>query len=69
MFRYKTILAVIAFATLICINPSFGADITKISGWHHSVTEVGTIQVRQVTKYLKDGKVKDKKLEVQNVTN
>jgi len=61
MFRYKTILAAITFTTLLFINPSFSADITKQQSWHHSVTEIGTIQVRQVTKYLKDGKVKDKK--------
>ena len=69
MNKYKTILAAITFATLLFINPSFGADITKVAGWHHSVTEVGTIQVRQATKYLKDGKHIDEKLEVQNVTN
>jgi len=61
MFRYKLILVTITFTTLLFVNPSFGADITKQQSWHHSVTEVGTIQVRQVTKYLKDGKVKDKK--------
>jgi len=61
MHKYKTILTAITFATLIYINPSFGVDITKVSGWHHSVTEIGTIQVRQVTKYLKDGKVNDEK--------
>ena len=49
MPKYKTILTSITFTILICINPSFGADITKQQSWHHSVTEVGTIQVRQVT--------------------
>jgi len=61
MKKLITIIAAIMFATLLFITPSFGVDITKVAGWHHSVTEVGTIQVRQVTKYYKDGKVKDKK--------
>ena len=29
--------------------------------WHHSVTELGNLQLRQVVEYVKDGKVKDKK--------
>ena len=28
---------------------------------HHSVTELGNLQLRQVVEYVKDGKVKDKK--------
>ena len=36
-------------------------ELTKSQSWHHSVTEVGTIQVRMVTEYVKDGKVIDKK--------
>jgi len=33
----------------------------KIKKLHHSVTELGTIQVRQITEYVKDGRVIDKK--------
>lgn len=33
----------------------------KRQKYHHSVTENGNIQVRIVTEYIKDGKVKDKK--------
>ena len=29
--------------------------------FHHSVTELGNLQLRQVVEYVKDGKVKDKK--------
>lgn len=33
----------------------------KQTSYHHSVTELGNIQVRQVTEYVKDGEVIDKK--------
>lgn len=36
-------------------------SLEKKSTFHHSVTELGNIQVREVTEYLKDGKVVDKK--------
>ncbi len=51
---------VVAITFLICTN-IFSADITKTTSFHHSVTENGNIQVRKVTKYIKDGKVKNKK--------
>lgn len=51
----------ITFTILTFINPGIGSEITKVASFHHSVTEVGTIQVRQVTKYLKDGKHIDEK--------
>ena len=35
--------------------------IEKQQRFHHSITELGNIQVRIVTEYLKDGKVIDKK--------
>jgi len=35
--------------------------IIKIEKYHHSVTENGNLQLRIVTEYVKDGKVKDKK--------
>ncbi len=35
--------------------------IEKQISYHHSVTELGNIQVREVTEYVKDGKVVDKK--------
>jgi len=33
----------------------------KQTKFHHSVTELGNLQLRQVVEYVKDGKVKDKK--------
>jgi len=33
----------------------------KQTKFHHSVSELGNIQVRMVTEYVKDGKVRDKK--------
>ena len=33
----------------------------KQQKYHHSVTELGNLQLRQVTEYVKDGKIKDKK--------
>ena len=33
----------------------------KRAKFHHSVTELGNLQLRQVVEYIKDGKIKDKK--------
>ena len=45
----------ITFSILIYTN-GFGADVVKTISYHHSVTENGTIQVRLITGYIKDGK-------------
>ena len=55
----KTVFAFIII--LFFCSFAYAGELTKIASFHHSVTEVGTIQVRQVTKYLKDMKPIDNK--------
>ena len=52
---------IIPMITLFFCSFAYAGELTKIASFHHSVTEVGTIQVRQVTKYLKDMKPIDNK--------
>lgn len=49
------LVVVITFLILIYTN-GFGADVVKTTSYHHSVTENGTIQVRLITGYVKEGK-------------
>jgi len=45
--------------TLLSVVYAYAGELTKQQSFHHSVTEVGTIQVRLLTKYFKDGKFID----------
>jgi hypothetical protein len=51
----KTILTILI--TLLFTISASGGEITKNQKLHHSVTENGTIQVRLITEYVKDGNV------------
>ena len=57
----KRIIALILILFIFCFQ-SFAGSITKKTSLHHSVTELGNIQVRQVIEYVEDdGKIKEKK--------
>ena len=55
MKKIFVFMAIILFTTFV-----YAGELVKVSGWHHSVTENGNIQVRIVTEYIKDGKIIDK---------
>jgi len=48
---------------LVLAFPVSSADqtVTDVISFHHSVTELGNLQLRQITEYLKDGVVIEKK--------
>ena len=56
-------LLIAIFMCLVLIFPVTSADqsVTTVISFHHSVTENGNIQVRQITEYVKDGEVINKK--------
>ena len=62
MFRKLLIVLFICLVLAFPVNSSSeDQTITIVSSFHHSVTENGNIQVRQITEYIKDEKVINKK--------
>ena len=56
-------LLITIFMCLVLAFPVTSAEqaVTTVISFHHSVTELGNLQLRQITEYIKDGEVLEKK--------